>query len=74
VTPEQFVTVLTALSVLFGAITAALLQLHKLELRVDGRLTELLALTKSSARAEGRLEATSAVPGADLSPGETPSG
>jgi hypothetical protein len=44
-----FVLVLTAVGALYQRI-------HQYQERVDGRMTELLDLTRQSSRAEGRLE------------------
>jgi hypothetical protein len=52
---EQLVAILGAAAVLIGSVTALLRQMHRLELRVDGRLTQLLELTKTAAIAEGKL-------------------
>jgi hypothetical protein len=54
-TVEQLVAVLGAVTLLLGAITALFVQIRRLEFRVDGRLTQLLELTKVAAIAEGKL-------------------
>jgi len=56
VTPEQFVAILTALTALVGAMVAVLRQVHQTHALVNSRMEELLALTRTSSRAEGRLE------------------
>jgi hypothetical protein len=47
---------------ILGALGSLYLQLHRYQQRVDGRLTELLELTRSSAKAEGKLEGPDIVP------------
>lgn len=54
-TVEQLIAILGAVTLLIGSITALFVQMKKLELRVDGRLTQLLELTQMSALAEGKL-------------------
>jgi hypothetical protein len=58
----EAVAVLAGLTALLGAVGAVIVQLRRLEIRVDGRLTELLELTRTAAMAEGvkqQLEQTS---------------
>jgi hypothetical protein len=44
------------LAVVLAAIGALYARIHGYQERVDGRMTELLELTRHSSRAEGRLE------------------
>ena len=53
---EQFVAVLGGFTALLVAIGTLLVQVRSLRQQVDGRLTELLSLTRSSSRAEGALD------------------
>jgi hypothetical protein len=56
VTPEQFVAILGAVTTAIVAIAGVYVQLHQLHAKVNGRLTELLVLTRAAALAEGKLE------------------
>lgn len=56
-TPEQFVAIIVASTALIAAITAMLVQLRRTHDLVNSKMTELLELTRRSARAEGVLEA-----------------
>jgi len=60
VSVEQFVTILGALTALIVAVTAALVQLRQTHELVNSRMTQLLALTEKSSRAEGKLEGPTA--------------
>ena len=57
---DDWVKVIGALAgatvIVLGAIGALYVKVHAYEQRVNGRLGELLELTRSSAKAEGRLE------------------
>ena len=52
----DLVAIIAAITALLGSRTAMFVQLRRLELRVDGRLSELLELTRKSSKAEGVLE------------------
>lgn len=54
-TPEQFVTVLGAITALIVALTALFVQLRKTHELVNGRMTELLKITKEAGVAQGKL-------------------
>jgi len=56
VSVEQFIAILGALAVLIGAVAGAIAQLRQTHALVNSRMTELLALTRSGAHAEGVLE------------------
>jgi len=49
--------VASAVAVILGAIGALWVKIHGVEMSVNGRMTELLELTRSSSRAEGALGA-----------------
>ena len=51
--PEQFIALVVAITPLVAAIGAVYIQLKSLTRRVDGRLTELLELIRTSSHAEG---------------------
>jgi hypothetical protein len=56
---QQFILALVAAAVpLIGAIGVLIGQVHSLRKEVDGRMTQLLALTETSALAKGRLKRT----------------
>jgi hypothetical protein len=59
-TPEQFVTILGAVTALLIAVTGLYVQVTRLHQQVNSRMTELLSLTRSSAHAEGVIDATAA--------------
>lgn len=68
-TSEQAVAVVSAFTALVVAFTAMVASLQAIRsqvkatrLAVDGRMDELLALVKTSSRAEGKLEAETAAP------------
>lgn len=54
-TPEQFVAIIGSLTALIVAVGAAIVQIVQLRAKVDGRLSELLAITRAGARTEGEL-------------------
>jgi hypothetical protein len=60
VDPVAVITAVTALVVALGALTTAIVRLHdsvaKTHTLVNSRMDELLALTRESSRAAGRLE------------------
>jgi hypothetical protein len=60
-TPEQVVAIITALVALLGAVTAVIVQLRNLHTLVNSRMTQLLDLTQTSARAQGQLDATGGI-------------
>lgn len=59
-TPEQFVAIIGALTALIIAVTAAWVQLRATHQLVNGRMQELLQLTRDSSKAEGKLEGPAA--------------
>lgn len=67
-TPEQLVALMGGLATLIVAVTGLYVQIAKLNQRVDGRLTELLEVTRSAAHAKGALETTEAIAGSEHHP------
>ncbi len=61
-TVEQFVAILVAFTGLIAAIAGVLRQLHQTHDLVNSRMTELLAVTKAAAHAQGRLDEKADIP------------
>lgn len=59
-TPEQFATVIGALTALIIAVTGALVQLQRTHNLVNSRMTQLLELTQAAGLAQGKLEGPTA--------------
>jgi hypothetical protein len=74
VSPEQLVALIVALTGLLGAVGIAIRQIVELRREVDGRLTQLLELTRVSSVARGDLQGRAAA-ASELQPmAEQPSG
>lgn len=63
ISPSESAAILTAAAAVLTAIAALFVQIRKLEARVDGRLTELLEMTRRASKAEGVVEGVSAAHG-----------
>ena len=55
---EQFVSIMTALTALIGAVGVVIIQTRATHVAVNSRMTELLDLTRSSSHAEGVSDAS----------------
>lgn len=56
---ESWITIITSLTALvtaLGGLATVLIKLGKIEIQIDGRLTQLLELTKKSSHAEGMVD------------------
>lgn len=74
ITPEQFVAILGSIAAAIVAIGGVYVQVHQLHTKVNGRLTELLELTRTAALAKGKLEGPDPAPaGIQPPPANTPS-
>lgn len=52
---EQWMSVATTVGAILGSAGALIYQLRQLTIRIDGRMTELLELTRAAAQATGEL-------------------
>lgn len=59
-TVEQFLSIIGALTALLVAVAAALVQIRQTHTMIDGRMSQLLALTQRASLAEGKLEGPAA--------------
>ena len=59
-TAQEWVAIIGALAgavaLILGAVGALWVRIHGYQQTIDGRMSELMELTRTSARAEGRLE------------------
>lgn len=67
---DQFTAVMIALATLLSAIAALFAQIVSLRKKVDGRLTELLAVTRAAAQLKGELAGRDYTPPASVAEAE----